>query len=141
MLLNPFAKEFQPSLPVCARPIRTRPADEERRSLSSHNASRHPNVGPGQQSFDLPLSLNGCVSRPVELQPAVSSYGASSDTDNVTIDDLSELDEASVLEYHAALQAKPESEVRVQARQLLYVCLEAYDGCTVGCQTLFCASC
>ena len=103
MNLNPFAKEFQPSAPVSAKPIRTRKASDDRQPLATNNSSNHPNVGPGQQSFDLPHCL--WANRPAQLPPAPSSAGTTSE--DKASDDLEELDEASLLEHHADLHSKP----------------------------------
>lgn len=113
MNLNPFAKEFQPARPLGAKPIRTvRQSDENRRPLTHNNALNHPNVGPGQQGFDLPDSLSWAADSCARTYQAPLSNTDSTDADEQTNEELEELDEAAVLEHHAALQAQPSLKAR-----------------------------
>lgn len=112
MNLNPFAKEFSPSVPFAVKSIKTRREDDTR-PQQSNNSLNHPNVRPGQCSFDLPDSLLPASAVPRRVQqlssaPTSSSASASgADEEHSHADALGELDEASLLEHHHALQAQP----------------------------------
>ncbi|KAK9807282.1 hypothetical protein WJX73_007625 [Symbiochloris irregularis] len=119
MNLNPFAKEFSPALPFPVQRIRTR-KEEDAHSSASNNSLNHPNVGPGQCNFDLPECLKpaSAVPRQVQLPSAPTSSSASAsgaDEERIIVDPLGELDEASLLEEHHALQAQPSLTVNMSA--------------------------